>query len=117
MDVIFAVAVFIGVLLIYFAPSIIASGRNAKSVAGIAILNIFLGWTFLGWLGALIWSVSGESEETDDGLTRNEREIALAAARAVKDQGTLGDSPSDESTADRGLHQVNRDERGRIVID
>ncbi|MDA3780975.1 MAG: superinfection immunity protein [Bacteroidales bacterium] len=44
------------IILIYFIPSFI--GWNTKNASGILILNIFLGWTFLGWVGALIWAVS-----------------------------------------------------------
>ena len=31
-------------------------GYNKKHSAGIILLNLFLGWTFLGWLGSLIWA-------------------------------------------------------------
>ncbi len=44
------------VVCIYFLPTIIS--HNKKHTLGIAILNLFLGWTFLGWVGALIWAVS-----------------------------------------------------------
>ena len=43
----------------YFIPSIVAFKRNHSSKVGILLLNIFLGWTFLGWIVALIWSVTG----------------------------------------------------------
>lgn len=39
----------------YFIPSIIAYRK--VNFSGILILNIFLGWTILGWIGALIWAV------------------------------------------------------------
>jgi hypothetical protein len=31
-----------------------------KPFAGIAILNVLLGWTFLGWVGALVWAAVAE---------------------------------------------------------
>lgn len=40
----------------YLLPSIIAAIRNAPSFIGILILNIFAGWTFIGWVIALIWA-------------------------------------------------------------
>lgn len=46
-------------LAVYFTPTIIGAVRHAKSLAGIVLLNIFLGWTFVGWVAALIWSVAG----------------------------------------------------------
>mgnify|MGYP003655265091 CR=1 FL=1 len=48
------------VLCAYFLPTII--GYNCRKASGIFFLNLFLGWTFLGWVGAFIWAVSGEKE-------------------------------------------------------
>ena len=45
-------------LLLYFLPTIVADQRRVRHLAGILILNLFLGWTMLGWIGALIWAVS-----------------------------------------------------------
>ena len=45
-------------VVLYFLPTAIAMNRKAKRSAGIALLNLFLGWTFIGWVGALIWAVS-----------------------------------------------------------
>jgi len=42
------------IVLIYFLPSII--GKNKKNASAILVLNLFLGWTFIGWVVALIWS-------------------------------------------------------------
>ena len=47
---------------LYFLPIIVAWKK--KHIAGIAILNIALGWTVLGWLAALIWAVSDSQDET-----------------------------------------------------
>jgi hypothetical protein len=44
------------IAVIYFLPTFIALGSGHRNVAAIFILNIFLGWTGLGWIGALIWS-------------------------------------------------------------
>jgi hypothetical protein len=48
-------AIFLGM---YFLPTIIASGRHLPERSGIALLNTFLGWTFIGWVVALIWAVT-----------------------------------------------------------
>ena len=48
-------------LAVYFLPTIIASQRNHAQQNSILLLNLFLGWTFLGWLVALIWSVSSST--------------------------------------------------------
>jgi len=44
--------------LIYFLPSFIALFRNHHDFAAIAALNLFLGWTFLGWVVALCWALT-----------------------------------------------------------
>jgi hypothetical protein len=42
----------------YFVPTMIAVGRKHANSGAIACLNCFLGWTVLGWIGALVWAVS-----------------------------------------------------------
>lgn len=43
---------------IYFLPSIIAYKSNHKNALAIVLLNAFLGWTLIGWVAALVWSVA-----------------------------------------------------------
>lgn len=51
------------VLLIpYIIPSVIAYRRWHRSYKAIIALNILLGWTFLGWVVCLVWSLSGDTE-------------------------------------------------------
>lgn len=45
------------VLILYFAPSITAAERKHPQTAAIFCLNFFLGWTLIGWVGALVWSL------------------------------------------------------------
>ena len=45
-------------LVLYMLPSIVAEWRKHPNTSAITILNIFLGWTFLFWVLALVWSVS-----------------------------------------------------------
>ncbi len=42
----------------YFVPSLIAWARKHRSLPAIIALNILLGWTGLGWIGAFVWSLS-----------------------------------------------------------
>lgn len=46
--------------LLYFLPSIISLLRGNKRGAGVFVVNVFLGWTFIGWVVALAWAVSGD---------------------------------------------------------
>ena len=45
-------------LLVYFLPSIIALARGHQNALAIFVLNLLLGWTFLGWVAALVWSLT-----------------------------------------------------------
>jgi hypothetical protein len=45
-------------LALYFLPSLIASGRHLHERTGIVLLNVFLGWTCIGWVIALIWAIA-----------------------------------------------------------
>lgn len=50
---------FVATLLVglYFLPTIIAGRKRKKNIGGIAVINVFLGWTFVGWVVALAWAV------------------------------------------------------------
>jgi len=45
------------IVLIYFLPFIVAIARKHLDSTAIFVLNLFLGWTFIGWVIALIWAV------------------------------------------------------------
>lgn len=47
-----------GGLALYLLPLLIASRKGHPYTTAITLINLVLGWTFLGWLGALIWAVS-----------------------------------------------------------
>jgi hypothetical protein len=52
-------ATFIGLVFlagIYFLPSIVAYGRK-NHTAAIVALNLFLGWTVIGWVIALVMAL------------------------------------------------------------
>ena len=57
---------------LYFLPAIIAAVRHTHNAAGILLLNLFLGWTLLGWVAALVWSAMPIKERH---LTLIERDI------------------------------------------
>ena len=54
-----AFLIFVIVAVIYFLPTINAmSGVKHKNSDAILLVNLFFGWSGLGWLIALIWSVT-----------------------------------------------------------
>lgn len=54
----------ISCIAVYFFPSIEAVIRQSPDALSIAMLNLFLGWTLVGWVVALAWSV--RSVKTED---------------------------------------------------
>ena len=54
----------ISLILLYFLPTIIA--REKRDFTGIFLLNLFLGWTLIGWLIALVWACSTEPGLLDE---------------------------------------------------
>lgn len=44
-------------VIVYFIPTFIGSIRNHPNAVAITLLNLFLGWTLIGWVAALVWSV------------------------------------------------------------
>jgi hypothetical protein len=49
------VIVVIGIV-IYLIPTFLALSRRKHQLLAICLLNIFAGWTGIGWLAALIWA-------------------------------------------------------------
>ena len=46
------------VIVLYFLPGFEAYHRKHSKAGAIMALNVLLGWTFLGWVAALIWSLT-----------------------------------------------------------
>ncbi len=47
-------------LLAYLLPTVIAAIRFRNNTLAIFALNLFAGWTLVGWVVALVWSLSRE---------------------------------------------------------
>jgi hypothetical protein len=54
---IFGIVVFVISVAIYFLPTILAVLRHHRNALAVFLVNLFLGWTFIGWVAALVWSV------------------------------------------------------------
>jgi hypothetical protein len=46
---------------LYFTPSIIAVLRKHHNTGAVIALNTVLGWTFIGWIIAFIWSFTNKA--------------------------------------------------------
>ncbi len=63
MDTIIGLGLLVIFLFIYFLPAYIANKKKKKNTGAIFVLNLFLGWTFIGWIIALVWAVAYEEKD------------------------------------------------------
>ncbi len=47
---------------LYFLPGVIAGYKKHKYRTAITIINLFTGWTIVGWIGLLIWVLMPENQ-------------------------------------------------------
>jgi hypothetical protein len=47
--------------VMYFLPAIVALARSKRDLLAIFLLNLFLGWSVIGWVVALVWAVKAEA--------------------------------------------------------
>jgi hypothetical protein len=45
---------------LYFLPAIVAMCRRHRNTAAILILDLLLGWSFIGWVVALVWAFTND---------------------------------------------------------
>jgi hypothetical protein len=64
---------------LYLLPGFIAYGRKHQSAAGILLFNLFLGWTALGWILALVWSASAVTSATESSAPADSRKCPHCA--------------------------------------
>jgi len=57
------IALFVAIVALFFAPTIVAIRREHRNQLAITILNIFLGWTLIGWVAALVWACTAETHQ------------------------------------------------------
>lgn len=54
---------FLGAMLVgYVLPAVIALLRGHHNSAAISVFTVLLGWTFLGWVIALVWSLTAVND-------------------------------------------------------
>jgi len=47
-------------VFLYFLPAFLA--RNKPNFTSILLLNLLAGWTFIGWIIALVWALSDQTQ-------------------------------------------------------
>lgn len=80
------------VFALYFLPTIV--GWKHKNINSISMLNLFLGWTFIGWVIAIVWAVSNHKKylshnKNDNQYSNINKTKELQSLRQLLNDGTL----------------------------
>jgi T4 superinfection immunity protein len=52
-DAIATLLIVLFAIVCYFIPTIVAAIRQVPNTGSVVVINLFLGWTFMGWVVAL----------------------------------------------------------------
>lgn len=53
----------IPLIAVYFLPTILAVVKKHPRLLPIVLINLFLGWSGIAWIGALVWSLLPSTTE------------------------------------------------------
>jgi uncharacterized membrane protein len=57
LELLLMIPLFLVGLAVYFLPTVIAAFRRHPNTLAIFLIDFLLGWTFLGWVAAFVWSL------------------------------------------------------------
>lgn len=89
-------------LISYFLPTIIAMFRGKSNTFAILLLNLFLGWTFIGWIVALIWSVTTDNKPQTIVLNNNS---TIEPKNEFMTLSSQGSNSEQKNNSNLNLHQ------------
>ena len=61
LDAIIWVLAAVGGVLLYMLPSVVARIRNHRAFGMILLLNVLVGWTFVGYVACMVWAFAGRT--------------------------------------------------------
>ncbi|HEY4201295.1 MAG TPA: superinfection immunity protein [Devosiaceae bacterium] len=62
---VFGIVFFVLALLLYFLPTWTALWRRHDKKWLVVLANLLLGWTVIGWVAVLVWSLAGAARGTN----------------------------------------------------
>ncbi|WP_079219035.1 superinfection immunity protein [Herbaspirillum robiniae] len=83
--------------LLYFLPTFEAWLRNHPKLVAIAILNLLLGWTLLGWIAAYVWTFTHTPKKGENRSVLDTAKDASREAMAFYGTGYVSRQPNDHS--------------------
>lgn len=96
----------------YFLPTIIAILRQKTNTGSIFALNLFLGWSLIGWVVALIWALSSDNLRNQTVIVNNmppapAGPAPTASAPSYEYKGVQLQRPSTAKTATTGSQHTD----------
>lgn len=78
-------------LFLYFLPTIGAVMEKKKNATAIFAVNLFFGWTLIGWVVALVWALTKEDKkETTPVQTKSDAD-ELKKLADLKEKGVISE--------------------------
>lgn len=75
--------------IFYFIPTFVAINKNHPQCLPIEIINLFLGWSLLGWVVALVWACM-ENNTKSENISGNKYEN-LSKLQKLKEDGIISE--------------------------
>ena len=60
-SIILVILLFIFLISLYFLPTIVAFMKRRRNRLPVFLLNLLLGWSFVGWVIALVWAANSDN--------------------------------------------------------
>ncbi|MBK5518426.1 superinfection immunity protein [Pseudomonas sp. TH10] len=91
-----AIILFFLAIIVYFVPAIVACYRVHHNTTSIMLTNIFLGWTGIGWIAALVWAASSTAMAKEilpsiAATTPGDKYTEIDRISQLKDRGILSE--------------------------
>lgn len=74
---------------VYFIPAVNAYSKKKRNAGAVLALNLFLGWTFIGWIVALVWSISNDEKTQPVVIHTQGSSIDLEKLADLKTKGLI----------------------------
>ena len=103
---------------LYFLPTIVATSRKNPNTGPIFALNLLLGWTFIGWLGALIWALSSRNSQNPSIVVNNTSQISPqeTTERPIAHQDKIDQLRQLKQLLDEGILTTEEFNKQKVAI-
>ena len=85
---VFAASFFFFAPALYLLPTYEAWKRDHRNLTALGALNLFLGWTLVGWVGALVWALSRGTDRIQE-QSSDSSSVELERLAKLRDSGVL----------------------------